>query len=186
MEQPILKRRGNYRDLLCYRKAETIYDITYFFANKFLQKSDRTIDQMIQAARSGKQNIIEGYAASATSIETELRLLNVAKSSLKELLADFEDYIRTRKLQQWSEDSVEFKKAQELGRTYNDSVFWMDIIETRNDEIIANIAIILLHQADYLIYKFTNGVGKRFEKEGGFREKLSKIRKNAIKNPKNH
>ena len=96
MEQTILKRRGNYRDLLCYCKAETIYDITYFFANKFLKCSDRTIDQMIQAARSGKQNIIEGYAASATSIETELRLFNVAKSSLKELLADYEDYLRTQ------------------------------------------------------------------------------------------
>lgn len=100
MEQGIIKRKGNYRDLLCYRKAEAIYDITYFFANKFLKTSDRTIDQMIQAARSGKQNIIEGYAASATSIESELKLLNVAKSSLKELLADYEDYLRTRGLRQ--------------------------------------------------------------------------------------
>lgn len=181
MEQPILKRRGNYRDLLCYRKAEAIYDITYFFVNKFLQKSDRTIDQMIQAARSGKQNIIEGYAASATSIETELRLFNVAKSSLKELLADYEDYLRTRDLRRWSEDSIEFKKAQELGKEHDDSEFWMEIVQTRSDETIANIAIILLYQTDYLIYKFANGVGKRFEKEGGFREKLSKIRKNAIK-----
>ena len=82
MEQGIIKRKGNYRDLLCYRKAEAIYDITYFFANKFFKTSDRTIDQMIQAARSGKQNIIEGYAASATSIESELKLFNVAKSSL--------------------------------------------------------------------------------------------------------
>ena len=80
MEKFVVKRKGNYRDLICYRKAEAIYDITYFFANKFFRPSDRTIDQMIQAARSGKQNIIEGYAASVTSVETEIKLLNVAKS----------------------------------------------------------------------------------------------------------
>ena len=88
MEKFVVKRKGNYRDLLCYRKAEAIYDITYHFANIFFKPSDRTIDQMVQAARSGKQNIIEGYAASVTSIETEIKLLGVAKSSLKELLAD--------------------------------------------------------------------------------------------------
>ena len=86
MEKFVVKRKGNYRDLLCYCKAEAIYDITYFFANKFFKPSDRTIDQMVQAARSGKQNIIEGYAASVTSIETEIKLLGVAKSSLKETL----------------------------------------------------------------------------------------------------
>ena len=100
MDEVIIRRKGNYRELLCYCKAEAIYDITYFFANKFLKSSDRTIDQMIQAARSGKQNIIEGYSASVTSAETELKLFNVAKSSLKELLADYEDYLRTRVMMQ--------------------------------------------------------------------------------------
>ena len=166
---------------MCYRKAETIYDITFFFANKFLKASDRTIDQMIQAARSGKQNIIEGYAASATSIESELRLLNVAKSSLKELLADYEDYLRTRGLKQWDKDSIEFTTAQQLGKRYNDSDYWMEIIKSRNEEVIANLVIILLHQEDFLLYKFMDKVSKRFEKEGGFREKLSRIRRDAIK-----
>ena len=96
-------------------------------------------------------------------------------------MADYEDYLRTRDLRRWSEDSIEFKKAQELGKEHDDSEFWMEIVQTRSDETIANLAIILLYQTDYLIYKFANGVGKRFEKEGGFREKLSKIRKNAIK-----
>lgn len=180
MDRPIIGRKGNYRDLLCYCKAEAIYDITYFFANNFLKSSDRTIDQMIQAARSGKQNIVEGYAASATSIEAELRLFNVAKSSLKELLADYEDYLRTRGLKVWDSDSAEFKKAQELGKEHDDSAFWMNIVQTRNDETIANLAIILLHQTDYLIHKFTNSIAQRFEQEGGFREKLTRIRKKAL------
>ena len=176
MEDIIVKRMGNYRDLLCYRKAETIYDITYFFANKFFKSSDRTIDQMVQAARSGKQNIIEGYAASITSIETELKLINVAKSSLKELLADYEDYLRTRNLEQWSSDSEKFKVAQQLGKEHDDSQFWIKIVTARNDETIANIAIILLHQTDYLLYKFMKKVVYKFENEGGIREKLYNLR----------
>ena len=139
---------------------------------------------MIQAARSGKQNIIEGYAAGATSSESELKLLNVAKSSLKELLADYEDYLRTRKLRQWESDSIEFVKAQELGKEHDDSKFWMDIVSTRSDETVANIAIILLHQTDFLLYKFMETVSDRFVSEGGFREKLSRVRK-ADRNKKN-
>ena len=181
MEKFVVKRKGNYRDLICYRKAETIYDITYFFANRFFKSSDRTIDQMIQAARSGKQNIIEGYAASVTSIETEIKLLNVAKSSLKELLADYEDYLRTRHLEQWDKESEKFKSAQQLGKDHDDSTFWMDIISSRNDETIANIAIILLHQTDYLLYKFIEKVVAKFEKEGGIREKLSELLRNKKK-----
>lgn len=177
MEKFVVKRKGNYRDLLCYCKAEAIYDISYFFANKFFKPSDRTIDQMVQAARSGKQNIIEGYAASVTSIEAEIKLLGVAKSSLKELLADYEDYLRNRNLEQWSEDSEKFKKAQQLGKEHNDAKYWMEIVKTRSDETIANIAIILLNQADYLLYRFMEKVVDKFEKEGGVREKLSHLRR---------
>ena len=177
MKEKIIRNRGDYRQLLCYRKAETIFDITYLFANKFLKQPDRTIDQMVQAARSGKQNIIEGYAAGATSIEAELRLFNVAKSSLKELLADYDDYLRTRNLRRWGEDSVEFKRAQELGKEHDDSKFWIDIASTRSDETIANIAIILLYQTDYLLHRFMEKVSSRFVDEGGFREKLSSIRR---------
>ncbi len=176
MKEKIIRNRGNYRQLLCYRKAEAIFDITFLFANKFLNQFDRTIDQMVQAARSGKQNIIEGYAAGATSIESELRLFNVAKSSLKELLADYEDYLRTRNLRRWGEDSVEFKRAQELGKEHDDSKFWIDIASTRSDETIANIAIILLYQTDYLLHRFMEKVSSRFVDEGGFREKISRIR----------
>ena len=103
-DKTFLPQRGNYRSLIVYQKAECIYDVTFFFAHRFLEKGDRTIDQMVQAARSGKQNIAEGSAASTTSRETELKLINVAKASLQELLIDYEDYLRVRGLPQWGPD----------------------------------------------------------------------------------
>ena len=172
----LIPNRGNYKNLLCYRKAEAIYDITYFFTKQFLGKGDRTIDQMVQAARSGKQNIVEGYAAGATSAETELKLFNVAKSSLQELLVDYEDYLRTRGHTRWKEDSEQAKCAQLLGRAHNDSDYWMNIVTTRDACTIANIAIILIYQEDYLLYKYLQSAGERFINEGGFREKLSRTR----------
>lgn len=98
MTKEFLPLKGNYRNLIAYQKAECIYDITFYFAHHFLEKGDRTVDQMIQAARSGKQNIAEGSAASTTSSETEIKLMNVAKASLQELLLDYEDYLRVRDL----------------------------------------------------------------------------------------
>ena len=106
---------GNYRELLSYQKAEVVYDITFRFCHKFLAKGDRTIDQMIQAARSGKQNILEGSEASGTSKETELKLTNVARASLEELLKDYEDYLRVRDLKLWDKDSKEAKYVRHLG-----------------------------------------------------------------------
>jgi len=172
----LIKLKTNHRDLLCYQKAEAIYDMTYFFANKFLERGDRTRDQMVQAARSGKQNIIEGYAASATSIESEIKLMNVAKSSLQELYADYEDYLRVRRLNRWESSSEAFKKAQELGRKHNETAFWSALIEERNDETIANLALILIHQADFMLHKFIEQIGERFTQEGGFREHLTHTR----------
>jgi four helix bundle suffix protein len=172
----LIPNRGNYRNLLCYKKAEAIYDITSYFVQRFLQRGDRTVDQMVQAARSGKQNIVEGYAAGATSAETELKLVNVAKSSLQELLVDYEDYLRTHNLRRWEKHSKELVCAQQLGREHNDTEFWMKLVSTRNDEVIANIAIVLIYQTDYLLYKYLQATGERFLKEGGFREKLTRER----------
>lgn len=172
----VIKLKTNHRDLLCYQKAEAIYDMTYFFANKFLERSDRTRDQMIQAARSGKQNIIEGYAASATSIESELKLMNVAKSSLQELYADYEDYLRVRHLKRWEKDSEAFQKAQQLGSAHNNTDFWSELIQERSDETIANLALILIHQTDFMLHKFIQKIEKRFAQEGGIREQLTRLR----------
>ena len=173
----IVPNKNNYKTLLSYQKAESIFDITFFFTHNFLEKGDRTIDQMVQAARSGKQNIVEGYLAGATSKETELKLMSVAKSSLKELLCDYEDYLRVRNMRQWESSSIEFVRAQELGKEHNDSAFWRELIATRNAETIANLAIILLNQCDYLLYRYILKVSERFVNEGGFREKLSQERR---------
>lgn len=177
MEQSnFLPQKNNYRNLIAYQKAECIYDITYFFAHKFLDAKDRTIDQMIQAARSGKQNIAEGECASTTSTETELKLLNVARASLQELLADYEDFLRVRGLCQWSSDSEKHQQARKVCKEHSNSDFYRQAIQTRSAETIANIAIILIYQTDTLL----NGLFERrkddFLRNGGVREQLTKAR----------
>lgn len=106
---------GNYRELLSYQKAEIVYDLTFRFCQRFLNRGDRTIDQMIQAARSGKQNIVEGCHASGTSKETEIKLVNVARASLEELLVDYQDFLRVRDLRLWEKDSKEARYVRQLG-----------------------------------------------------------------------
>lgn len=174
--EPLLPRTGNYRKLLTYQKAEAIYDITYYFCKNYLQRSDRTIDQMVQAARSGKQNIVEGSAASATSKETEIKLVNVAKASLQELLVDYEDYLRTRNHRQWENDSVELLKMRDLGRRHNDSAFYIPLVKVRPPETIANMAICMIKQTDYMLFKQLQSLSKDFLKNGGLRERMTRMR----------
>lgn len=121
---PFLHQKGNYRDLIVYQKAECIYDITYYFAHTFLKSGDRTIDQMIQASRSGKQNIAEGSAAGTTSAETEIKLLNVARASLQELLIDYEDYLRVRSLCKWDIKDERSIKTHRLCSLHNDTEYY--------------------------------------------------------------
>lgn len=173
----IVKSVGNYKNLLSYQKTDTIFQITYYFCHHFLKKGDRTVDQMIQAARSGKQNIIEGCAVSATSTKTELKLLNVAKASLKELLEDYEDYLKVNGHEIWKAGDLKFEKMRQLGREHNEAEYFMNIVETRPPETIANMAIILLNQADYLLFKQLKKAEENFITEGGFSERMSKIRK---------
>lgn len=175
-QEPLLSRTGNYRKLYTYQKAEAIYDITYYFCKNYLQRGDRTIDQMVQAARSGKQNIVEGSAASATSKETEIKLVNVAKASLQELLVDYEDYLRTRNHRLWENDSVELQKMRELGRKHNDSAFYMPLVKTRPPETIANMAICLIKQTDYMLFNQLQSLGEDFLKNGGMRERMTRMR----------
>src|SRR5262245_28205853 len=117
-----IPKHGNYRQLLSYQKAEIVFDLTFRFCRRFLTKGDRTIDQMVQAARSGKQNIIEGSQASGTSKEMELKLTGVARASLEELLTDYRDYLRVRDLRLWEKDSDEAiyvrKLAKEPGASF--------------------------------------------------------------------
>lgn len=175
-QQPLIPRTGNYKKLFSYQKAEAIYDITFYFCSNYLKRGDRTIDQMVQAARSGKQNIVEGCAASATSKEMEIKLVNVAKASLHELLIDYEDYLRTREHRQWEKDSIELQKMRELGRKHNDSAFYMPLVKTRPPETIANIVICLIKQTDYLLFKQLQTLGEDFLNNGGMRERMTRMR----------
>lgn len=169
-----LKSKGDYHNLIVYKKAECIYDITYYFAGKYLGRGDRTVNQMIQAARSGKQNIIEGSAASVTSRETEIKLFNVAKASFDELLADYEDYLRVRDLEVWTKDKVE--KVRSFCRENNDSAFYREIAQHRDDKTIANLCITMIHQEMYLLVKLIERAKEDFIQNGGIREEMSRAR----------
>jgi four helix bundle suffix protein len=177
MPEKLIRHSGNYRKLLSYQKSEVIFEMTYYFCHNYLKKGDRTVDQMVQAARSGKQNIIEGCAASTTSAKTEIKLVNVAKASLQELLEDYIDYLRTRGHRQWEKNSVEWQAMRKLGKEHNDAAFFMKLCQTRPPETIANMAIILIYQADYLLFKQLERLEKDFITQGGFSEKMNRIRR---------
>jgi four helix bundle suffix protein len=177
MPSGFLPPHGNYRDLLCYRKAEIAYDITFRFTQRFLSKGDRTADQMVQTARSGKQNIAEGCKASGTSKEMELKLINVARASLEELLLDYEDYLRVRDLPLWDKDSKEAAYVRKLGKSKTETFeAYREFIETRPAETVANIAICLIHQANYLLNQLIRRLEQDFIKEGGIKERMTKAR----------
>lgn len=178
----IATNSGNYQNLTVYQKTECIYDITFYFVNKYLSKGDRTIDQMLQSARSGKQNIAEGAAASITSRQTELKLTNVARASLQELLIDYQDYLRTRGLCQWDKNSGKAIQARRVCAAHNDSAFYRDAIASRSDETIANIAITLIYQADLMLRKLLKSIEQRFLAEGGIRERMTRARIEARNN----
>jgi len=179
MKNPVgfIPVHGNYRELLSYRKAEIVFDLTYRFCERFLKRGDRTIDQMQQAARSGKQNIIEGSQASGTSKEMEIKLTNVARASLAELLADYEDFLRVRGGKRWEKDSKEAlfvrRFALQDGMTYDR---YRGFVETRPAEIVANIAICLLHQTNFLLDRQIRALERDFLKEGGLRERMTQAR----------
>ena len=182
--QGFIPPHGNYRELLSYQKSEVIYDITFRFCHKYLSKGDRTVDQMIQAARSGKQNIAEGSKASGTSKETELKLTNVARASLEELLHDYEDFLRVRDLKKWDKNSKEALYVRKLGsespQTYET---YRTYIESRPPEVVANITICLIHQANYLLDQQIRRLEKDFLAQGGLRERMTRARLNALNKP---
>ena len=176
MAEQLIPNNGNYKKLLSYQKADVIFQLTYDFCERFLSKGDRTIDQMVQAARSGKQNIIEGCAASTTSAKTEIKLVNVAKASLQELLEDYEDYLKTRHCRQWEEGSEELEAMRKLGKMHSDAAFFLELAATRPPETIANMCIVLIKQADYLLYRQLQRLSDDFLKNGGFTERLYRMR----------
>src|SRR5438874_4114536 len=165
---------GGYAGLLAYRKALVVFQGTVRFCERFLDKRDRTIDQMIQAARSGKQNIVEGSKVSGTSKEAEIKLINVARASLEELLEDYRDFLRVRKVPPWPRDSREALFVRKLGAEKN--VSYKAYIETRSPEVVANILICLIHQTNYLLDQLIRKLEKAFVEEGGLRERMTRAR----------
>ena len=168
---------GQYRELLSYQKAEVVYDLTFRFCERFLKRGDRTIDQMVQAARSGKQNIAEGSRAAGTSKEMEIKLTNVARASLEELLVDYQDFLRVRDLRQWEKDSKEALYVRQLSRQSKVTFeTFREFCETRPAEVVANIAICLIHQANYLLDQQIRRLEQDFIREGGLRERMTRVR----------
>ena len=165
-----LPQGGNYEALISFRKSETVFDFPYRFCKKFYERGDRTIDQMVQSARFGKQNIAEGCKASITSAEMELELVNVARASLEELLLDYKDYLRVRDHVIWDKNSKEALYVRKLGSTpYESYETYRHFMDTRPPEIPANIVLCLIHQANYLLDQQRRRLEKDFVKKGGIR-----------------
>lgn len=174
-----IPKHGGYQNLITYQKSEIIYDGTIYFTRRFFQKYDRTIDQMVQAARSGKQNIAEASMASGTSKETEIKLTNVARASLEELKIDYQDFLRTNKLPIWDKEHKLVARLRELNKIPNANYeTFKKAIENENPEICANVMIGLIKVVSYLLNNQIKTLEEAFVKEGGLREKMTKARIN--------
>lgn len=181
-----IPKHGGYRNLITYQKAEIIYDGTIHFTGRAFRKYDRTIDQMVQAARSGKQNIAEASMASATSKETEIKLTNVARASLEELKIDFEDFLRTNKMQIWPKEHPYVIRLRELNKIPNPTYdTFKRGIEHESLEISANVIIGLIKVVSYLLNNQIKSLETAFLKEGGLRERMTKARIEQRKKDKN-
>lgn len=171
-DKGFLRQGKDYHTLKCYQKAKCIYDITYYFAHKYLERGDRTIDQMIQAARSGKQNIVEGNIDGITSTEMEIKLTNVNRASLHELLEDYQDYLRVHGLEQWPLNSPKALQTRSFCHNHNEPKDYTDRLPSRSAETICNIAITLIYQTDVMIKGLIEWQKNYFKENGGIKEQM--------------
>jgi four helix bundle suffix protein len=174
-----LRPSGGYRNLRSFQVTTIIYDATVSFCARCLDKRSRTVDQMVQAARSGRQNIAEGSRASATSSQTELRLVNVARASLDELLLDYEDFLRQSGKRQWTKDDREARAVRAVGRTPGpaDPAAYAAWLSHDDSAVVANALICLIHQANYLLDQQIAALERGFIQEGGYSESLAAARR---------
>lgn len=178
----IIPPHGGYQKLKSYQSAEIVYDATVKFCGRFIDRRSRTVDQMVQAARSGKQNIAEGSMASGTSKKMELKLVGVARASLEELLLDYQDYLRQHGLSLWDKNHAKTDEIRKLAYTNNRSYMtYRTYVEDSSPEVAANTIICLIHQASYLLDQQLRQLEKQFLQEGGFTEKLYNARQRARK-----
>jgi four helix bundle suffix protein len=177
MPERFIPAHGGYEKLLSFQKARIVYDGTVKFCERFLKKSDRTYDQMIQAARSGKQNIVEGSQASGTSKEMEIKLTNVARASLEELLEDYRDFLRVRGIEEWTKDHRLTRRLRELNREPNATYdTFKKAIEHPEPGIAANAMIGLVKLTNYLLDQQIRKLEADFVKTGGLRERMTRAR----------
>ncbi len=180
MTSSLIPPHGGYRALKSYQMAEIVHDATRVFCDRFIEKRSRTHDQMIQAARSGKQNIAEGSVASGTSKKTELKLIGVARASLEELLLDYHDFLRQRRLPLWPKGNPQALEVRALANKSDRSYSTYKIyFEAADAAVAANAAICLINQANYLLDQQLRTLEKAFVEEGGFTERLYRVRSHA-------
>lgn len=173
----VLKKAVVWKELYFYRKSDALYQITVEFCKRFLPAhGDRTVDQMVQAARSGKQNIVEGSEDGQTSSEMEIKLMNVARGSLQELRADYQDYLNTHHLTIWSKDSQCQQRLRDFCHSHNDFSDYAALLAKMNDEEMANLALTLCHQTDKMMCAYIEKLEERFVKEGGIKERMHAAR----------
>lgn len=181
----LIPPHGGYRDLKSYQMAEIVHDATVVFCDCFIDKRSGTHDQMTQAARSGKQNIVEGSMASGKSKTTELKRVAVARASLEELLLDFQEFLRQRALPRWGKDHAKAKEIRALVYRSNKSYLtYTPYFETSDPETAANAAVCLIHQANYLLDQQLRALEKGFLENRGFTERLYRVRSQARKGKK--
>ena len=175
--QKVLKRMRPYREAFYYQKSEVLYHMTYVFCQRFLPAhGDRTVDQMVQAARSGKQNIVEGTEDGEASTEMHIKLLNVARASLQELREDYRDYLLSRHLNLWVQGHERFRGMQDFCREHNKVEHYLPYMDNWNDEEMANIALTLCYQTDSMLNKELQHLEKEFIEQGGIKERMHAAR----------
>lgn len=169
----VLKKAVVWKELYFYRKSDAIYQLTVEFCHRFLPPyGDRTVDQMVQAARSGKQNIVEGSEDGQTSSEMEIKLLNVVRGSLQELRLDYQDYLNTHHLPVWAADSERQKRLRDFCHSHNDYSDYAPLVAKMSDEEMANLLLTLCHQTDKMMYSYIENLEHRFVTEGGIKERM--------------
>ena len=173
----VLRKRVMYTELRFYHRSDVLYQLTQLFCQRFLkQYGDRTVDQMVQAARSTKQNIVEGSSDGQTSMEVELKLLGIARGSNQELLEDYQDYIKRKGLAEWYGKHPRFKAMHDYCRKHYKYEDYKDLLPKMNDEEMANMAICLCHQVDAALNKYIERKDRQFTTEGGIRERMTAAR----------
>ena len=173
----VLKAAVVWKDLYFYRKSDAIYQLTVEFCKRFLPAyGDRTVDQMVQAARSGKQNIVEGSEDGQTSSEMEIKLLNVARGSLQELRADYEDYLNTHHLTVWPKENERQQRLRDFCHSHNDYKDYEPFVAKMDDEEMANLLLTLCHQTDKMMCAYIEKLEQQFVTEGGIKERMHKAR----------